>query len=188
MAEIGANAVYLDQDYLDLLKDDEPIPEELRKGRAPDYIASFLYTSGTTGLPKAVKMISARDLIFSHAVPRYLRLKPSDRMYTCLPLYHGTAHGLWRHSLHPNRQHHSSRQEVLPQDVLARGARVQGKHHPVRWRTRSLLGECPPTTSGQRKHGGNGVGKWHATGCMAKIPQSLRDPGHKRALRSHRTV
>jgi acyl-CoA synthetase (AMP-forming)/AMP-acid ligase II len=39
-------------------------------------------------------MIQGRDLAVGYTIAKYLRLKPSDRMYTCMPLYHGAAHGL----------------------------------------------------------------------------------------------
>lgn len=39
-------------------------------------------------------MIQGRELATGYIIANYLRLKPSDRMYTCMPLYHGAAHGL----------------------------------------------------------------------------------------------
>jgi acyl-CoA synthetase (AMP-forming)/AMP-acid ligase II len=35
---------------------------------------------------------TARELMGGYAVAKHLNLKPEDRMYTCLPLYHGAAH------------------------------------------------------------------------------------------------
>ena len=39
-------------------------------------------------------MRTGRDLNTGRSVAQYLKLKPSDRMYTALPLYHGAGHGL----------------------------------------------------------------------------------------------
>lgn len=51
----------------------------------------YIFTSGTTGLPKAAVMSNRRFLqtaSLSHIAG--LRCKQSDRVYLCLPLYHGT--------------------------------------------------------------------------------------------------
>lgn len=39
-------------------------------------------------------MNQGREISTGYVIANYLRLKPSDRMYTCMPLYHGAAHGL----------------------------------------------------------------------------------------------
>lgn len=54
-------------------------------------ISFYIFTSGTTGLPKAAIMSNRRFLqmaSLSHIAG--LRCKQSDRVYLCLPLYHGT--------------------------------------------------------------------------------------------------
>ncbi len=53
--------------------------------------ALYIYTSGTTGLPKAAVLSNRRFLVtatISHTGG--LNLSPKDRIYLCLPLYHGT--------------------------------------------------------------------------------------------------
>ena len=53
--------------------------------------ALYIFTSGTTGLPKAAIMSNRRYLTTATlAALGGLRLNPSDRMYNCLPLYHAT--------------------------------------------------------------------------------------------------
>tara|TARA_R110002072_G_scaffold98488_4_gene216677 strand:+ start:5700 stop:7508 length:1809 start_codon:yes stop_codon:yes gene_type:complete len=54
-------------------------------------IALYIYTSGTTGLPKA-SVISNRRFLISAALSYKggLKCKEHDRIYLCLPLYHGT--------------------------------------------------------------------------------------------------
>ena len=53
--------------------------------------ACYIFTSGTTGLPKAA-VLSNRRYLMSAALSAAagLRCKPDDRIYICLPLYHGT--------------------------------------------------------------------------------------------------
>ena len=53
--------------------------------------AMYIFTSGTTGLPKAA-VLSNRRLLASTTLAGKagLRCTPADRLYICLPLYHGT--------------------------------------------------------------------------------------------------
>ena len=50
--------------------------------------ALLVYTSGTTGLPKAAKLSHFRVLQWSHWFAGMMDAGPSDRMYDCLPMYH----------------------------------------------------------------------------------------------------
>jgi citronellyl-CoA synthetase len=53
--------------------------------------AFYVFTSGTTGLPKAAIVSHKRALAGSEASALLImRLTREDRMYNCLPLYHGT--------------------------------------------------------------------------------------------------
>ena len=54
-------------------------------------IALYIFTSGTTGLPKAAVVSNKRMLpTAAMSADALLRIKRTDRMYNCLPLYHGT--------------------------------------------------------------------------------------------------
>lgn len=55
-------------------------------------VAFYIFTSGTTGLPKAAVM-SHRRLLQSATLSAVagLRCTEKDRIYLCMPLYHGTA-------------------------------------------------------------------------------------------------
>lgn len=54
--------------------------------------AFYIFTSGTTGMPKASIMTHFRWLKSCSGLGGLgVRLKPSDRMYSCLPLYHNNA-------------------------------------------------------------------------------------------------
>lgn len=48
----------------------------------------WIFTSGTTGLPKASKISSTRFYAAGMPAAVFLYLTPKDRMYNCLPLYH----------------------------------------------------------------------------------------------------
>jgi citronellyl-CoA synthetase len=53
--------------------------------------ALYIFTSGTTGLPKAAIMSNRRFLTSSGlSAKALLRCTPEDRLYVCLPLYHAT--------------------------------------------------------------------------------------------------
>ncbi len=65
-------------------------PPETRQVEAGT-TAFYIFTSGTTGLPKAARVTHKRVLpagAMSGEV--LLRISQQDRMYNCLPLYHGT--------------------------------------------------------------------------------------------------
>jgi fatty-acyl-CoA synthase len=52
--------------------------------------ALYIYTSGTTGLPKAAIVSHQRLMQWSYWFAGILDIRPSDRMYNCLPLFHST--------------------------------------------------------------------------------------------------
>lgn len=50
--------------------------------------ALYIFTSGTTGMPKAVNISHARVMQWSHWFAGMMGVQPRDRMYSCLPMYH----------------------------------------------------------------------------------------------------
>jgi len=50
--------------------------------------ALYIFTSGTTGLPKAANISHARVLQWTHWFAGMMDAQPEDRMYNCLPMYH----------------------------------------------------------------------------------------------------
>jgi fatty-acyl-CoA synthase len=50
--------------------------------------ALFIYTSGTTGHPKAANINHYRLMAISHGFYGAMGVRPTDRMYDCLPMYH----------------------------------------------------------------------------------------------------
>ena len=48
----------------------------------------YIYTSGTTGLPKAAKLDHGRVLRIASSFAAAMAVKPSDRMFVPLPMYH----------------------------------------------------------------------------------------------------
>ncbi|MEL6473423.1 MAG: long-chain-acyl-CoA synthetase [Pseudomonadota bacterium] len=53
-------------------------------------LCQYVYTSGTTGLPKAAKLTQMRTQGMMRAFIPPCRTTPRDRVYITLPLYHGT--------------------------------------------------------------------------------------------------
>ncbi|KAF2131713.1 long-chain fatty acid transporter-like protein [Dothidotthia symphoricarpi CBS 119687] len=92
--DIGVKIHYYDPSFLASLSDNTFIPETRREAISIESIRGLMYTSGTTGLPKGVIMGTSKELVLGYSIAKYLNLKPEDKMYTCMPLYHGAAHGL----------------------------------------------------------------------------------------------
>jgi fatty-acyl-CoA synthase len=64
-------------------------PEEMALPSAKD-VALLVYTSGTTGLPKAARVTHSRIVEWSFWFAGMMNIQPEDRLYNCLPLYHST--------------------------------------------------------------------------------------------------
>ena len=66
--------------------------EQLNEGERPSLSiedrALYIFTSGTTGMPKAVNVSHARVMQWSHWFAGMMGVQPTDRMYSCLPMYH----------------------------------------------------------------------------------------------------
>ena len=66
----------------------ETLRNSERRAPAIEDLALLIYTSGTTGLPKAARVIHARTMQWSHWFAGTMDVRPIDRMYNCLPMYH----------------------------------------------------------------------------------------------------
>lgn len=62
-----------------------------RQDLTANSVALYIYTSGTTGLPKAAKISNARGQLYMKAFAGLTNMKPGDKVYCVLPLYHATA-------------------------------------------------------------------------------------------------
>ncbi|KAF2260831.1 long-chain fatty acid transporter-like protein [Lojkania enalia] len=91
---LGIQIHYFDPQFFCSLTNSAPISESRRESITADSGRGLIYTSGTTGLPNAVIMTTVRELLVGHATAKYLGLRPNDRFFTCLPVYHGSAHAL----------------------------------------------------------------------------------------------
>lgn len=66
-----------------------PAELELNGGRA-DALATLIFTSGTTGLPKAARITNGRWIAAGLASASMAELTPRDTVFCSLPLYHST--------------------------------------------------------------------------------------------------
>jgi fatty-acyl-CoA synthase len=64
----------------------DPAPQDWKV--TLDDPALYIYTSGTTGAPKAAKVSHFRLMQWSHWFAGMIDVRPEDRMYNCLPMYH----------------------------------------------------------------------------------------------------
>jgi len=71
--------------------DAEPAPEPPPAVTLGDDLFAYIFTSGTTGLPKAGKITQARSMIAASGFGRFtLGLSERDVLYVCLPLFHSS--------------------------------------------------------------------------------------------------
>ncbi|KAI0008204.1 fatty-acyl-CoA synthase [Xylariaceae sp. FL0662B] len=94
LASLDTQTIYYSPATIESLTDTTPLPSSRREGMNPLDTAALIYTSGTTGMPKGTVVSHGRQLVMAQATIISLELKPGDRMYTCLPLYHASAMGL----------------------------------------------------------------------------------------------
>ena len=66
----------------------ETLRDSERRAPAIEDLALYIYTSGITGMPKAAKVSHVRAMQWSHWFAGMMDVKPADRMYNCLPMYH----------------------------------------------------------------------------------------------------
>ena len=73
--------------FAEALSADPLTPRERRPVSVSD-LALHIFTSGTTGLPKAANISHRRILTWSLWFAGLIDVQPSDRMYNCLPMHH----------------------------------------------------------------------------------------------------
>jgi fatty-acyl-CoA synthase len=83
----GSAGKFLIDDALAKFSEDPPTPVERRDITVGDR-ALLIFTSGTTGLPKAANVSHGRVLSWSGWFAGLMDARPSDRLYDCLPLFH----------------------------------------------------------------------------------------------------
>ena len=81
-------AIDLEATSADAPEDNPPETADITLGQT----AMYIFTSGTTGLPKAAVVSNRRFLMMAALAGKAgFRCTPEDRIYISLPLYHGTA-------------------------------------------------------------------------------------------------
>jgi len=77
-----------DATILDLVPN-RPV-RSVRQGMTAGEMAIKMFTSGTTGLPKAAKVTHVRAQNYMRGMGRGAKAGPTDRMFMVLPMYHAT--------------------------------------------------------------------------------------------------
>jgi fatty-acyl-CoA synthase len=67
---------------------DAPLAGAERRRLEINEVVLYVYTSGTTGLPKAARITHSRALRAMYAFGAALKANPDDKAYLCLPMYH----------------------------------------------------------------------------------------------------
>ena len=67
---------------------EQPLSGQERRHVTLHDLALYIYTSGTSGLPKAAMVRHHRIMQWSHWFAGLMDTQQDDRMYNCLPLYH----------------------------------------------------------------------------------------------------
>lgn len=88
----GISVIYW-EDVLKILKNcsTKRPPRSLRSNITEREALMLIFTSGTTGLPKASKITQSRFIIGSLPYSQMAKLTPRDRIYNAMPLYHSAA-------------------------------------------------------------------------------------------------
>ena len=66
----------------------EPLAQDERRPITLAHRALRIFTSGTTGLPKAAEVSHRRLIVWSHWFAGLAGLTATDRLYNCLPMHH----------------------------------------------------------------------------------------------------
>lgn len=66
----------------------EPLTASERRAVTVSDLALYVFTSGTTGMPKAANISHRRILTWSLWFAGLIDVQPNDRMYNCLPMHH----------------------------------------------------------------------------------------------------
>ena len=90
---VGGGAPRADRDLDQTLKgvsNLRPDRSTARAGLTAKDVALYIFTSGTTGMPKAAKVTHMRAQLYMRGFAAATESKPEDRIYIALPLYHAT--------------------------------------------------------------------------------------------------
>ena len=90
---VGGGAALPDRDLDQTLKGISALRPEratARAGLTAKEVALYIFTSGTTGLPKAAKVTHMRAQLYMRGFAASTESRPDDRIYIALPLYHAT--------------------------------------------------------------------------------------------------
>ncbi|TPX36350.1 hypothetical protein SmJEL517_g01575 [Synchytrium microbalum] len=89
----GSKSLYPQVNFITLNKVSDHTPANAYGGKdgTPDDTCMLIFTSGTTGLPKSVRLSHGKQLATGMLISNSFQMNSSDRCYSALPLYHGAA-------------------------------------------------------------------------------------------------
>ncbi|KAI9716205.1 MAG: hypothetical protein M1828_000431 [Chrysothrix sp. TS-e1954] len=95
LSKIPVPVVFFTKDVADQIQRTPNIrePDTSRPSQSGADMAILIFTSGTTGLPKAAIFPWRRVYAISTFVTPWIGIKPTDRFFTPMPLYHSSADG-----------------------------------------------------------------------------------------------
>lgn len=167
----AVETVILDAQTESLIASGSPFraPDEQRSGVTVTALSLLIFTSGTTGLPKAANVAWGKTLSGVNFFPKLLELKQEDRYHTAMPLYHSSAS-----ILGVCQALGVGSTVIVSPNFLAAGTDEadlgnKSHRHAVHWRDVSIHGVQSSLPLRQSAPRAISIWKRHATGGVAEI-------------------
>ena len=122
-------------------------PVETRPKVGPTDTSQYLYTSGTTGLPKALVWPLGHAMMGASRNRWPMMFEKPRRTYICTPMFHGGAAFALLPPTFANERYYRTRAQIQSEKLLARYAEIACKYDVLHWRDGSV-----PCAGASRSH------------------------------------